>query len=89
MERESEEKESKLKTFVHAHISLLFHFVSIINWVLWTWVNENRVVIFLYSPLLISGFFLLSSPVDVGHINRITLNTCVMSSLSLLAYSFF
>ena len=40
----------------------------------------------MYSPLLINEVFLLSSPVDVGHIDRITLNTGVMSSLFLLAY---
>ena len=39
-----------------------------------------------YSLLLISGFLLLSSPVDVGHIDRITLNTGALSSLILLAY---
>ena len=31
----------------------------------------------------------MSSPVDVGHIDRITLYTGVLSSLSLLAYSCF
>ena len=37
------------------------------------WVSESEseisVVIFLYSLLLISGFLLLFSPVDVGHID--------------------
>jgi len=40
----------------------------------------------LYSPLLINGFLLLSSPVDVDYIDRTTLNTGVLSSLFLLAY---
>jgi len=49
--------------------------------------RESKVIISLYSPLLINEFLLLSSPVNVGQIDRNTLNTDVMSSLSLLAYS--
>jgi len=86
MIRASEEEESKLKAFVHTLISSLFYFVHIINWVLWVWMSEIRVVIFFYSPILI-GFILSSSPMDVGHIDWITLNNGVLSSLSLLAYS--
>jgi len=49
--------------------------------------SEIKLVISSYSSLLISEFFLLSSPVDIDHIDRITLDTDVLSSLSLLAYS--
>jgi len=49
-------------------------------------VSKIRVVISLYSLLLISRFLLLFSLVDVGHIDRTTLNTSVLSFSSLLAY---
>jgi len=83
--RASEEEESKLKAFVHNLNSSLFHFVHIINWILWVWMSENEVVISFYSPMLI-GFILLSSLMDVGRIDWVTLNNSVLSSLSLLAY---
>jgi len=58
-------------------------------------VSEIRVVISLYSHFFLSGFLLLYSPVDVGHIDRTilknidqtTLKAGMLSSLSLLAYS--
>ena len=63
---ENEEEERKLKAFIYTLISSLLHFVPIINWV---YVSEIRVVIFLYSPLLISEFLLLSS---LCHIDQTT-----------------
>ena len=53
------------------------------------WVSEISIVISLYSLILISGFMLLSFPVDVFHINRIMLSTGVLSSLSLLVDIFY
>ena len=49
--------------------------------------GEIRIIISLYSSFLISEFLLASSPVDVGHTDRTTLNIGVLSSLSLLDYS--
>ena len=51
--------------------------------------SEIRVVSPYILSLLISEFLLLSSPVDVGHIDRTTLNIGVMSSLILLAYYYY
>ena len=49
--------------------------------------SEIRIVISFYYHLLISGFLLYFSVMDVGHIDRIMLNTDVLSSFSLLPYN--
>jgi len=66
-----------------------FHFFLFVNLVLWVWVSESRVVISCILSLLISGFLLMSSPVNVGHIDRTMLNVGVLFPLFLLAFYYY
>ena len=59
------------------------HLFLFVNWVLWIWVSEIRVVISCILSLLISGFLLLSSPVDVGTLTESRKILNILSSLIL------